>query len=314
MFYTFSADPGMRRFKTHAAKKPDWLPLLSGRGGEKRSQAMNHDTAKNSLTRRQTLTVLAAAGGAAIPRGAQAQPVASRLLPGANVCVLTPQSIEGPFYLDPKLDRSDITEGKPGVPLGLLLQVVEAGNCNPIKGARVDVWHADAMGLYSGYPGQSDAQNITTAGQHFLRGTQHTNDAGQVTFTTIYPGWYRGRTTHIHCKVILDDKTVLTTQLYFPDALSEYIYKNVKAYSPRAQERDTGNATDPLVKDGDRASFCSVKEEATRYLASLIIGVDRRATVSGRGGPGGPPPGGPPPGSGGPRRAASPESLVPGVK
>lgn len=277
---------------------------------------MDHDVAKRSLTRRQTLTAIAAVGGATLPLNSPAQAqAASRLLPGANVCVLTPEAVEGPFYVDPKLDRSDITEGKSGVPLGLLLQVVEAGNCSPIKGARVDVWHADALGFYSGYPGQSDAHNISTTGQHFLRGTQHTDAAGQVTFTTVYPGWYQGRTTHIHCKIILDNKTVLTTQLYFPDALSEYIYKNVKAYSPRAHDRDTVNATDHLVKDSgsDHASFCSVKEETGRYLASLIVGVDRDAKVSASGRPMGPPPGGPPSEMGGPARAAPKASLVPGV-
>jgi protocatechuate 3,4-dioxygenase beta subunit len=238
------------------------------------------DFPRSSFTRRQTLTALATSGAAVLPVSARAQPAAvSRLLPGAKVCILTPQEEDGPFYFDPKLERTDITEGKTGVPLGVLLQIVEAHDCAPVKGARVDVWHADAIGYYSGYPGQGDAHKVSTKDQHFLRGTQITNDDGQVSFATIYPGWYKGRTAHIHLKVFLGDKNVLTTQLYFPDALSEFIYRNVKPYNTRETERDTVNTTDYVVRKGggDRTSFCSIKEEADRYIASLVIGVDRDA-------------------------------------
>ena len=274
---------------------------------------MNDKTMRSGLTRRQTLTTLTATSVAAFSFGAQAQPAAMRtLLAGANVCVLTPQQEEGPFYFDPKLERVDITEKRAGVPLGLLLQVVSADDCTPVKGARVDVWHADALGYYSGYPGQSDAHNISTEGGHFLRGTQFSDEAGLVKFTTVYPGWYRGRTAHIHVKVFLDDKTVLTAQLYFPDALSEYLYKNVAPYNTRARERDTVNATDHVVQTNDSGhlSFCSIKEEPDRYLASLIVGVDRHAAVIAPRGPGAPPPGGMAP----PRAASGgARQLVPGI-
>lgn len=272
----------------------------------------------NGLTRRAALGVVAASASMA-PLAAQTQsptpsPVQSRLLPGATMCVLTPQAVEGPYYFDPKLERADITEGKPGVPLGLVLQVVNAASCAPLKGARVDVWHADALGVYSGYPGQTDARNVSTEGQHFLRGTQFADANGLATFTTIYPGWYHGRTPHIHCKVFLDSTTVLTTQLYFPDALSAYIYAHVAPYNTRGRERDTVNATDMIVKmSGDsRASFCSIKEEADRYVASLIVGVDRDAKVVALG-PMGPPPGGPPPGGPPPVAALPKGPLVPGI-
>lgn len=275
---------------------------------------MDDDLSRSTLTRRQTLTALATAGATVLPTYAQAQPAAmSRLLPGAHVCVLTPQEEDGPFYFDAKLDRSDITEGKPGVPLALVLQIVEAGNCAPLKGARVDVWHADAIGYYSGERGQGDARNVSTTDQHFLRGSQVTSDDGQVSFTTVYPGWYKGRTAHIHCKIFLDDKTVLTTQIYFPDALSEYIYRNVKPYNTRAHERDTVNANDYVlnVSGNDRTSFCNIKEEADRYVASLVIGVARDAKETAQTRPTPPPPGaaGPPP-----RMASkSKGSLVPGL-
>lgn len=263
------------------------------------------------LTRRHALGALAA-GASVLPSTLQAQGTNVRppLLPAANVCMLTPRAVEGPFYFDPRLERGDITEGKPGVPLGLELQVIEGGNCMPVKDARVDIWHADALGCYSGYAGQSDTRDVSTVGERFLRGTQFSDQTGRVKFATIYPGWYQGRTTHIHCKVFLDNETVLTTQLYFPDALSEYIYGKVKPYSTRRRQRDTVNATDGVLKSSDEghASFVAIKEEPGRYLAALVIGVDRTARHTDGFAPNGPPPEGFAPPSAAPRGL-----LVPGI-
>jgi protocatechuate 3,4-dioxygenase beta subunit len=102
-----------------------------------------------------------------------------------DVCFLTPQSIEGPFYLDPRLVRAQIAEGRTGVPLRVDLRVIDGAACKPSERARVDIWHADAQGIYSGYQGQGDKQDISTAGQKFLRGTQITNSEGAVRFETI---------------------------------------------------------------------------------------------------------------------------------
>ncbi len=260
------------------------------------------------ITRRQALAGLAAgtaAGAAARPISAKAaQNAANPALVSNAMCVLTPQADEGPFYFDPKLKREDITDGRRGVPLKLLLQVVNAGSCAPIADARVDVWHADAIGEYSGYSGQSDSGSISTKGKSFLRGTQFTDASGIVQFTTIYPGWYQGRTPHMHMKVFLADKTVLTGQLYFPDALSEFIYRNAAPYNGRKRRRDTSNSTDGVLREsgGGHESFCNIKEEADHYLATLLLGVkDEAAKPSEFRGP--PPPDGPPPG--GPRRSAT---------
>jgi protocatechuate 3,4-dioxygenase beta subunit len=239
------------------------------------------------------------------------------LLPSAGICVLTPQAVEGPYYFDPKLERADITEGGAGVPLALLLQVVEASDCAPLSAARIDAWHASAVGYYSGYDRQGDDQSISTKGATFLRGTQFTDAKGEVSFATVYPGWYRGRTPHIHFKVFLDQKTLVTGQIYFPDALSEFIYENVSPYRERKASRDTTNASDGVLQSsgGDRSTFCNIKEEKDRYVASLIIGIDRTATPSaapGPGGPGGPPPGNPPPGGEpGPSPVIDKGALVP---
>jgi len=109
--------------------------------------------------------------------GAPASQSIAAALPGAKVCILTPQAVEGPFYFDPKLVRADITEGKPGAPLKLTLQVVEAKDCARLEGARVDVWHSDGLGVYSGYARQETG---STRGETFLRGTQFTDADGQV--------------------------------------------------------------------------------------------------------------------------------------
>lgn len=110
-------------------------------------------------------------------------------------CVLTPQQDEGPFYIDLARVRRDIVEDRPGVPLALALTVVDANTCEPIRDAAVDVWHCDALGVYSGEPTEG------SAGTTFLRGIQLTDANGRAEFATIYPGQYPGRTTHIHLKV-----------------------------------------------------------------------------------------------------------------
>ena len=108
-------------------------------------------------------------------------------------CVLTPRQEEGPFYIDLARVRREITEGRPGVPLALAVTVVDAGTCEPIRDAAVDVWHCDALGVYSGVEGG--------ANETFLRGVQLTDKNGMAEFATIYPGQYPGRTTHVHLKV-----------------------------------------------------------------------------------------------------------------
>jgi protocatechuate 3,4-dioxygenase beta subunit len=207
---------------------------------------------------------------------------ASAAATSEDACVLTPQSESGPYYIDPKLKRSDMREGKAGVPLTLRLRVIEAGSCSPITGARVDIWHCDARGIYSAFPGQSDTHNLDTTNATFLRGTQMADSAGWSMFNTIYPGWYPGRATHVHFKVFLDERTVLTGQTFFPEALNEYIYTNVPDYTKRSQQRLVINANDRVATESDpeHRAYCAVKEERERYLALLTLAVDRNAKVS----------------------------------
>jgi len=157
----------------------------------------------------------------------------------AQPCTVTLSQTEGPYYLNLNLVRRDIKETRPGLPIGLIYQVRSATTCQPVPGAVVDVWHTDAAGTYSGIPGQG------TGGQTWLRGTQVADANGIVLFDTIFPGWYPGRTTHIHLKVKINTQAVLTTQYYFPDWLPDLVYLNFDPYRARGA-RTVTNAQDSL--------------------------------------------------------------------
>ncbi|WP_288927759.1 intradiol ring-cleavage dioxygenase [uncultured Maritimibacter sp.] len=227
-----------------------------------------------SPTRRQLLAAFAASpivltGVGVFPRAARAQASSAGLI-APNVCMVMPETTEGPYYFDPGLVRADITEGRAGVPLDMAIQVVDVA-CDPIADARVDIWHCDAEGNYSGY-----AQNAggDTAGETFLRGTQISDARGVVTFRTIYPGWYPGRTTHIHYKVFLDQRTVLTSQVFFPDALSQYFYQSVEPYSTHGADRAVMNRNDRIASSVGDGGYAAIREQSEAYSAQLVVGVD----------------------------------------
>lgn len=227
-------------------------------------------------TRRALLAALAAAPAVMLgtPHSrAQAAAAEAAGLVSTNVCLLAVELTEGPYYIDPRLVRADVTEGKPGMPLDMVIQVVDA-SCRPLPGARVDIWHCDALGNYSGYPNQGSDGRLDTSGQTFLRGTQMADGRGVVTFRTIWPGWYRGRTTHIHHKVFLDETNVLTGQIFFPDGLSQHIYASVPPYDQRRAARDTFNEGDGIARRAGRGAFAAVQAAGDRYRATLVVGVD----------------------------------------
>lgn len=232
------------------------------------------DTAPHpSLSRRALLAGFAASpivltGVGAFPTAARAEASSIGLIT-PNVCMVMPETTEGPYYFDPNLLRTDVTEGRPGAALKMAFQVVDSA-CTPIAGARVDIWHCDAAGNYSGY-----AQNAggSTAGDTFLRGTQLSDAGGVVTFETIYPGWYPGRTTHIHYKVFLDAKTVLTSQAFFPDALSRHLYQNVPPYNDRDAARAPSNANDRIAQQVGDGGYAAIRETPKGYTAALVVGV-----------------------------------------
>jgi protocatechuate 3,4-dioxygenase beta subunit len=168
----------------------------------------------------------------------------------------------------------------------LRLQVVTQ-DCQPVESARVDIWHCDAQGNYSGYSSQGSDTRVDTSGQTFLRGTQMTDSAGIAAFQTIYPGWYASRTVHIHFKVFLDKTQVLTGQIFFPDALSQYIFENAPAYGGRSGKRDMVNINDGIAQQAGEGSYAAVREQAGGYDAALVVGIDPKTRSVQQGGPGG---------------------------
>ncbi len=238
--------------------------------------------------RRQLLKLFAVAPAAglsfALPAAAKGAAASVGLIT-SNVCKLTPEVTEGPYYFDPGLVRSDIREDRPGIPMKLRLQVVTA-DCRPVESARVDIWHCDAKGNYSGYSSQGSDTRLDTSGQNFLRGTQMTDSSGIATFQTIYPGWYASRTVHIHFKVFLGKTQVLTGQIFFPDALSQYIFENAPVYGGRSGKRDMVNINDGIAQQAGESSYAAVREQADGYDAALVVGIDPGGRSAQRGGSG----------------------------
>jgi protocatechuate 3,4-dioxygenase beta subunit len=176
----------------------------------------------------------------------------------SSACTLTAEQTEGPYYFDADKIRSDIREDRDGVDLRLAIRVREAGACEPLRNAVVDLWHADAGGIYSGFD--------SGAGEVFLRGAQVTDRDGIVEFTTVYPGWYVGRTPHIHAVVHMDNATALTTQLYFDDAISTSVYEAGSPYKP-----DEGRQTNDSDGIFDESLVLDLSEEGEGYLGTISL-------------------------------------------
>jgi protocatechuate 3,4-dioxygenase beta subunit len=143
--------------------------------------------------------------------------------------------------------------------------VVDVSTCRAVRGAAVDIWHADAGGVYSGVA-QED-----TVEQTFLRGIQRTNASGLAAFRTIYPGWYPGRTVHIHVKVHVGGEVVHTGQLYFPDSVTDAVYRRAP-YSSRPG-RNTRNTADSIYRNGGSRSQLRLSRSGTGYVGTIAMGV-----------------------------------------
>jgi protocatechuate 3,4-dioxygenase beta subunit len=239
------------------------------------------DDSTDGGTSGSTTTTSGDASTAADASGAAASTSAE-----AGSCEEIPDETGGPY---PDVDgmissttyqRSDITEGKTGTPLTVTLKVVDVGNaCAPVVGARVIVWHCDANGVYSEYastmnsdPAQGESGSTTTT---YLRGWQVTGSDGTVTFTTIYPGWYTPRVTHVHLMVYdPSDLTtpVKTTQFCFPDAINETVYGQSSLY-PKGQNTTT-DASDMVFGASDAYLVASVTGDTNSgYMATLPVGI-----------------------------------------
>jgi protocatechuate 3,4-dioxygenase beta subunit len=190
-------------------------------------------------------------------------------------CVVAPTETEGPYpdklgmINNSAFLRRDITEGRTGLPLTLTLTIVNTNSsCAAVSNANVEIWQCDAAGAYSEYsqPGYDGT------GQTFLRGLQVSDANGQVTFTTIYPGWYSGRATHIHVDVFRNGSLLKTTQIAFPESVSSGVYAT-GVYAAKGQNPTT-NARDNVFSDGTTGELATLSgDTVSGYTATITIGI-----------------------------------------
>jgi len=196
-------------------------------------------------------------------------------------CIVRPEQTEGPYFMDAKLNRSDIrsepSDGsvKPGVPLRLtfLVSRVDGSSCSPLNDAVVHVWQCDAIGVYSGV--RDINVGFDTREKRFLRGFQTTNANGSAEFLTIYPGWYEGRAVHIHFKIRTDHSSrrgyEFTSQLYFDESITDQVLKQAP-YNTRGPRRTTNDADFAFRRGGDRL-MPALKKDAQGYATMFDIGL-----------------------------------------
>lgn len=241
---------------------------------------MTHEDepAERLLSRREVVAFLGATGVTWLIAGSLNHRRAVAETPGPS-CVVRPEQTEGPYFVDERLNRSDIrsdpTDGrlKPGTPLALTLLVsrLGTGDCHPMTGGQVDIWHCDALGVYSDVkdPG------FKTLGQKFLRGYQITDAKGETKFLTIYPGWYEGRTVHIHVKVRTAPQAgrifEFTSQMYFDDAFTDHVHANAP-YAAKGR-RTARNQDDRIFRRGGDQLMLAPTAVVDGYATTFAIGL-----------------------------------------
>jgi len=215
------------------------LAVAVGCGADDDSGAGATNTTAGSSA--ATATAVATTPAATTATATQAASLTATAAPVS--CVITPELTEGPYFVDERLNRSAIRDGQPGVPVTIALGVSEVGDiCTPISGATVDMWHCDALGVYSDVSGNPET---------FLRGYQVTDADGQVQFVTLFPGWYSGRAIHIHFKVRTDPDSPsgreFTSQFFFDEATVDAVLQ-VSPYNQKGSP-DVRNASDNIYRD-----------------------------------------------------------------
>jgi protocatechuate 3,4-dioxygenase beta subunit len=193
---------------------------------------------------------------------------ASATIPASTnaACVTTPTETIGPYPSLTDLFRSDVREGKPGTLLTLTVKVVDvASGCAAVPNANVEIWHCDVAGNYSEYGSQR--------AETYLRGIQTTNNNGEVTFTTIYPGWYQGRATHIHLEVLVGGISRKATQIAFPESINNTVYRS-GVYASRGTN-PTSNLADGIFADSLSAELVTpTGDVANGFAASCQVGIN----------------------------------------
>ena len=234
--------------------------------------------AMKKLSRREVLGMMGVAGAAAsLGCGSEGttSPTTTTGTTGTTggtgaSCAVSPTETIGPYPSLTNFVRSDIREGKSGTPLALTITVVNANSsCSPVAGAAVDIWQCDASGNYSEYsqPGYNGT------GLTFLRGIQMSDGSGRVTFTTVFPGWYAGRATHIHVQVKVNNAVVKVTQIAFPESVIAAVYAS-GVYASKGQN-PTSNSGDMVFADSLTSELATVTggDPATGYTATFTVGI-----------------------------------------
>lgn len=220
---------------------------------------------KRMMGRREAVAVIGSAG-AALALGCGDSATNPDSTESSNAaCAVTPSETAGPFPSLTDLARSDIRDGRPGTLLTLTVRVVNANAaCAAIANADVSIWHVDAAGDYSEYGSQ--------AAETFLRGVQTTSSGGEVVFTTIYPGWYQGRATHIHLEVTLNGRSVKVTQIAFPESVNDGVHRQ-GAYAGRGTN-PISNSSDGIFADSLSAELITpAGDVGGGFRATAQIGV-----------------------------------------
>jgi protocatechuate 3,4-dioxygenase beta subunit len=229
-----------------------------------------HVTTKR-INRREAIGAIGAAAGAALAFGcsnAATSPSATATTGTTtgstnSACAVTPTETIGPYPSVTDIFRSDIRENKPGTMLTLTIKVVNvSAGCAAVPRANVEIWQCDAAGNYSEYGSQT--------AQTYLRGTQTTNGSGEVTFTTIYPGWYQGRATHIHVEVTINGVSRKVTQIAFPESVNNTVYAT-GVYASRGSN-PMSNLSDGIFADSLSSELVTpTGSPASGYTASLQV-------------------------------------------
>ena len=229
------------------------------------------------FNRREAIGVIGAAAGAALAFGcsdSSTSPSTTTSTASTTTtttgttnaaCAVTPQETLGPYPSLTDLIRSDIRESKSGTVLTLTIKVVNVNtSCAAVSGANVEIWQCDAAGNYSEYG--------TQTAQTYLRGIQTTNSNGEVTFTTIYPGWYQGRATHIHVEVTIGGVSKKATQIAFPESVNNTVYAT-GVYASRGAN-PMSNASDGIFADSLSSELVTpAGTPAAGYAASFQVGL-----------------------------------------